>query len=64
MRAYSLFFSPTEEMFSKLKTILWRMRARTREALQEAIGDALQMVTTQDAQGWFRHCGNIPQGGK
>jgi hypothetical protein len=25
--------------------------------LQEAIGQALLTITTQDAIGWFRHCG-------
>lgn len=58
---YSLDFSPIEEMFSKQRTVLHRMGARTREALQEAIGDVLQMMTTQDAQGWFRHCGYLAQ---
>jgi transposase len=57
---YSPDFSPIEETFSKLKASLRRAEARTREALQEAIGQALQTVTTQDAQGWFRHCGYLP----
>ncbi|SRR6266446_794271 len=35
--AYSPDFSPIEETFSKLKTFLRRTKARTREALQEAI---------------------------
>ena len=54
---YSPDFSPIEETFSKLKTHLRRSGARTREALQEAMCQALLTVTTQDAQGWFRHCG-------
>lgn len=49
--------------FSKLKTFLRRAGARTREALQEAIVQALQTVTAQDAQGWFQHGGNFPQAG-
>lgn len=61
---YSPDFSPIEEAFSKLKTHLRRIGARTREALQEAIGQALLTVTAQDAQGWFRHCGYLPAGGK
>ena len=36
---YSPDFSPIEEAFSKLKTVLRRAEARTREALEEAIGD-------------------------
>ena len=55
--AYSPDLSPIEEAFSKLKTFLRRAQARTREALQEAIMQALLTVTSQDAQGWFGHCG-------
>jgi transposase len=49
--AYSPDFSPIEETFSKLKTYLRRAGARTREALQEAICQALLTVSAQDAQG-------------
>jgi transposase len=54
---YSPDLSPIEEAFSKLKTALRRARARTREALEEAIGQALLTITAQDAHGWFQHCG-------
>jgi transposase len=54
--AYSPDFSPIEEAFSKLKTLLRRVGARTREALQEAIATALTLITAQDALGWFTHC--------
>jgi transposase len=54
---YSLDLSPIEEAFSKLKTALRRAGARTREALQEAIAQALLTITAQDAHGWFQHCG-------
>ena len=57
---YSPDFSPIEETFSKLKAYLRRAGARTREALQEALCQALLTVTAQDAQGWFRHCGFLP----
>ena len=55
--AYSPDFSPIEETFSKIKAFLRRAGARTREALQEAIAQALLTVTPQDAHGWFGHCG-------
>lgn len=58
--AYSPDFSPIEETFSKIKAHLRRVGARSREALQEAICQALLTVTAQDAQGWFRHCGYLP----
>jgi len=58
--AYSPDFSPIEETFSKIKAYLRRVGARTREALEEAITQALQTVTSQDARGWFAHCGYLP----
>jgi transposase len=64
---YSPDLTPIEEAFSKLKTALRRAGARTRESLQEAIGQALLTITDQDAQGWFQHCGYFlpePQKGR
>jgi transposase len=58
--AYSPDFSPIEEAFSKIKTLLRRQGARTREALQEAITQALDLITEADALGWFTHCGYPP----
>ena len=58
--AYSPDFSPIEEAFSKLKASLRRVGARTREDLQEAIAQALTLITAQDALGWFTHCGYPP----
>src|SRR5215467_5547861 len=55
--AYSPDYSPIEETFSKVKAFLRRVGARTHEALQEALGQALETVTAQDAEGWFTHCG-------
>ena len=57
---YSPDLSPIEEAFSKLKAALRRAGARTREALEEAIAQALLTITAQDAQGWFQHCGYLP----
>jgi len=58
--AYSPDFSPIEETFSKIKAHLRRVGARTREALEEAMAQALETVTSQDALGWFTHCGYLP----
>ncbi|WP_236064891.1 hypothetical protein [Reticulibacter mediterranei] len=41
------------------RTALRRAGARTREALEKAIGQALLIITAQDAQGWFQHCGYL-----
>ena len=54
---YSPDFSPIEEAFSKVKTLLRQAAARTRGALVASIGRALDAVGAQDARGWFAHCG-------
>jgi transposase len=62
--AYSPDLSPIEEAFSKLKAVLRRVGARTREDLCQAISHALELITPQDALGWFTHCGYFPTVGK
>jgi len=54
---YSPDFAPIEQAFSKLKAHLRGVGARTRERLEEAIGEALARITAADARGWFAHCG-------
>ncbi len=54
---YSPDFNPIEQAFSKLKGLLRRAEARTREALIEAMGAALSAVSAQDALGFFGNCG-------
>ncbi len=54
---YSPDMNPIEEAFSKMKGIVRKAAARTREALDEAICEALSAVTSEDAAGWFDHCG-------
>ena len=55
--SYSPDFNPIEEAFSKMKGLLRKAEARSREALLEAIGTAISAVTDQDARGFFEHCG-------
>ncbi len=55
--AYSPDLSPIEEAFAKLKNVLRRAAARTREALVDAIAIALTEITAADARGFFQHCG-------
>jgi transposase len=59
--SYSPDLNPIEEAFSKIKGIVRKARARTREALEEAIAMALSAVTPEDAAGWFAHAGYEPQ---
>jgi transposase len=54
---YSPDFNPIEEAFSKIKNLLRKAGARAREALVEAIGQALSKVTEEDARAFFEHCG-------
>ncbi len=54
---YSPDFSPIEECWSKVKTFLRAKAARTLEALEQAIAEALAAITSQDAHGWFAHAG-------
>ena len=54
---YSPDLNPIEEAFSKVKGLLRRAGARTREALVEAMGRALDAVTAEDTQGFIEHCG-------
>jgi transposase len=54
---YSPGFDPIEQAFSKVKGLMRRAEARTRQALIEAMGRALEAVTARDIQGFFGHCG-------
>jgi transposase len=54
---YSPDYSPIEEAFAKIKGILRKAEARSREALVEVMGAALSAVTARDARGFFEHCG-------
>ncbi len=49
--------NPIEEAFSKVKRLMRRAEARTREALVEAMGKALGAVSASDARGFFEHSG-------
>jgi len=55
--AYSPDLNPIEMMWSKIKSILRSMEARTLSDLITAIGHALARITPKDAVNWFAHCG-------
>ena len=55
--SYSPDFSPIESCWAKLKTFLRGCAPRTRAFLDEALTTALQTLSPEDFQGWFRHCG-------
>ena len=54
---YSPDLNPIEKMWSKIKAILRTLKARTKEALINAVAKALDAITASDAKGWFNSCG-------
>jgi len=54
---YSPDLNPIERCWSKIKAALRAAKARTFDALWEALKAALQTITEADALAWFTHCG-------
>ena len=54
---YSPDLNPIEKAWSKFKAILRKLAARSYEALENAICEALKAVTSTDAAGFFGSCG-------
>jgi transposase len=55
--AYSPEYNPFEEAFAKIKKLLGKAAARTREALVVARGAALSALSAADIRGFFEHAG-------
>jgi transposase len=55
--AYSPDFSPIEHAFSKVKATLRQLRAHTLDGLLDALSQAIDRISTQDALGYFIACG-------
>lgn len=49
--------NPIEGAFSKVKNLIRKAKARTLDTLFEATSEALAEVSTDDARGFFEHCG-------
>jgi transposase len=60
---YSPDLNPIEPAWAKVKADLRRAAVRTAEALQQAIGPALDSITAADAAASFQHCGYGRPGG-
>lgn len=56
---YSPDLAPVEQAIAKIKAHLRKVAARTQEALDLAITEALASITARDAQGFFRHAGYL-----
>jgi transposase len=54
---YSPDLNPIELAWSKFKQYLCSAKARTAEALDQAVSEALQTITADNVVAWFRHCG-------
>jgi len=54
---YSPDFNPIEMMWSKLKAILRKVKARTVDSLLDALPKAFKAVSVSDICGWFRQTG-------
>ena len=57
MPPYSPDLNPIEEAVVKVKGILRKAEACTREALLQAMARALLAITFRHARGFFEHCG-------
>ena len=51
---YSPDYTPIERLWSKVKAYLRRVAARNKDAVYDALGEALEKVTLQDIIGWFQ----------
>jgi len=56
---YSPDLNPIENAWSKFKQFLRAAKARTAEALDQAITAALKTITAENARAWFHHCGYL-----
>ena len=54
---YSPDFNPIEKMWSKIKAFLRKVKARTKDALMDAIAASLRTIAPDDALNWFVSCG-------
>jgi transposase len=54
---YSPDFAPVEMAIAKIKAHLRHVAARTQDALDQAITEALDLITPEDASGFFKHAG-------
>lgn len=58
---YSPELNPIELAWSKIKALLKKYKARTREALDSAIAAAIDKITRGDLANWYHHCMSFNQ---
>ena len=54
---YSPDFNPIEMAISKIKALLRKLARRSVSAVMDAIGVAIQSISSDDANNFIRHCG-------
>lgn len=54
---YSPDFNPIENVFSKLKTMLRKVKSRTMEDLWKNLGELCDIFTPKECQNYFKHAG-------
>jgi len=57
---YSPDLNPIEQMWSKIKAFLRKVKARSQELLADALPNAFASVSSKDILGWFHHNGYSP----
>jgi len=50
--------NPIEKAWSKLKQLLRSAKSRSKEALEQAIAEAIKLIAPENAKTWFRGCTN------
>ena len=58
---YSPDLNPIEQMFAKLKTLLRKAAARSRDALWATIGDLLSSFSPAECRNYLANCGYAPE---
>lgn len=58
---YSPDFNPIENAFAKLKAVLRRVAARTRDDLWDAVADAIETYTPTECANYFTAAGYEPE---
>jgi transposase len=53
---YSPDFNPIEKMWSKIKSILRKLKIRALSELKSGVQTAFSKVTADDCKGWFSSC--------
>ena len=56
LQPYSPDLNPIEKAWSKLKQLLCAAKARSKEALDQAITELLPQITPENAAAWFKPC--------